>query len=81
MVDCGNSLNTSEGDQASGAEAGAAGPAPGKTTGTVLALCVNIAGEPLTVPGKNVKHIDMEEESQDCKAYRHGGRVSRLQPE
>ena len=32
-----------------------AGPDPGRTTGTVLALYVNTVGEPYTTPGKSIE--------------------------
>ena len=57
------SLNTTEAGQLTVATAGvphrggrpfwATGPNPGKTTGTVHPLCVNIVGEPHITPDKN----------------------------
>ena len=38
-----------------GDPSGATGPNPGKTTGTVQPLCVNIAGEPHTTPDRNAE--------------------------
>ena len=61
------SLNTTEAGQstmATGAEVGptglgdpsrATGPNPGKTTGTIQPLCVNIVGEPHITPDKSAE--------------------------
>ena len=61
------SLNTTEAGEptvATGVEAGptevgdpsgATGPNPGKTTGTVWPLCVNIVGEPHITPDRNAE--------------------------